>query len=88
MMPGKLQSLTAQHISNLSDMNLTDRFLANIFAQRHQPISNKNEALIRSYLLDTIGVSLAGAADLKDKEDILLHAAHVFFPEETCRPMS
>ena len=53
-------------------MNLTDRFLANIFAQRHQPISNKNEALIRSYLLDTIGVSLAGAADLKDKEDILL----------------
>ena len=54
-------------------MNLTDRFLANIFALRHQPVSKKNETLIRSYLLDTIGVSLAGSADLKSKEEDLLN---------------
>ena len=54
-------------------MNLTDRFLANIFALRHQVVSKDNEALIRSYLLDTVGVSLAGAADLKDKERNLLN---------------
>lgn len=54
-------------------MNLTDRFLANILVLRHQPISKKNEVLIRSYLLDTIGVSLAGAADLKGKEKNLLN---------------
>lgn len=53
-------------------MNLTDRFLANIFALRHRPVSKENEALIRSYLLDTVGVSLAGAADLKCKEEHLL----------------
>ena len=54
-------------------MNLTDRFLANIFALRHQPVSKENETLIRSYLLDTVGVSLAGAADLKRKEEDLLN---------------
>lgn len=54
-------------------MNLTDRFLANIFALRHQVVSKENEALVRSYLLDTVGVSLAGAADLKDKEGNLLN---------------
>lgn len=54
-------------------MNLTDRFLANIFALRRQVVSKENEALIRSYLLDTVGVSLAGAADLKDKEGYLLN---------------
>lgn len=54
-------------------MNLTDRFLANIFALRLQPVNKKIEALVRSYLLDTVGVSLAGAADLKDKEGTLLN---------------
>jgi 2-methylcitrate dehydratase PrpD len=54
-------------------MNLTDRFLANIFALRHQPVSKENEKLIRSYLLDTVGVSLAGASDLKNKEVKLLN---------------
>ena len=54
-------------------MNLTDRFLANIFALRHQPVSKENEALIRSYLLDTVGVSLAGSADLKEKEGLLIN---------------
>lgn len=53
-------------------MNLTDRFLANIFALRHQSVSKGNESLIRSYLLDTVGVTLAGAVDLKDKESALL----------------
>lgn len=53
-------------------MNLTDRFLANIFALRRQPVSKENESLIRSYLLDTVGVALAGAVDLKDKESALL----------------
>ena len=54
-------------------MNLTDRFLANIFALRRQVVSKDNEALIRSFLLDTVGVSLAGASDLKDKEEKLLN---------------
>lgn len=54
-------------------MNLTDRFLSNIYAFRERPISKENEALIRSYLLDTIGVSLAGAVDLTDKETTLLN---------------
>lgn len=53
-------------------MNLTDRFLANIFALRHQPVSKRNETLIRSYLLDTVGVALAGSVDLKDKEITLM----------------
>lgn len=53
-------------------MNLTDRFLANILTLRRQPVSKEDEALIRSYLLDTIGVALAGAADLVDKEGALL----------------
>ena len=54
-------------------MNLTDRFLANIFSLRHQPVTKENESLIRSYLLDTVGVALAGAVDLKDKEKALLN---------------
>lgn len=53
-------------------MNLTDRFLANICALKRQQVSKENESLIRSYLLDTVGVALAGAADLKDKESALL----------------
>lgn len=53
-------------------MNLTDRFLNNIYALRELSISKRHEMLIRSYLLDTIGVSLAGATDLKDKEITLL----------------
>lgn len=53
-------------------MNLTDRFLANIYALRHQAVSKENESLIRSFLLDTVGVALAGAADLKEKESTLL----------------
>lgn len=36
-------------------------------------MSKDNEALIRSFLLDTVGVSLAGASDLKDKEEKLLN---------------
>ena len=70
---GSLQSPIVPLTLSLSDMNLTDRFLANIFALRHQPVSKKNETLIRSYLLDTIGVSLAGAADLTSKEEGLLN---------------
>ena len=53
-------------------MNLTDRFLNNIYELKERPVSKNCEVLIRSYLLDTIGVSLAGAADLKDKESALL----------------
>ena len=53
-------------------MNLTDKFLANIFALKRQSVSKRNESLIRSYLLDTVGVALAGAADLRDKESALI----------------
>lgn len=53
-------------------MNLTDRFLKNIFRIRRIDYSANVEALVRTYLADTVGVSLAGAADLFEKETALL----------------
>lgn len=53
-------------------MNLTDRFLQNIFRIRRMPYSPAVEALVRTYLADTIGVTLAGAADIHDKELAIL----------------
>lgn len=54
-------------------MSLTDNFLQNIFQLRTQSvIDEKIERLIRSYLLDTIGVTFAGSKDLKERELCLL----------------
>lgn len=50
-------------------MNLTDTFLQNIFALRNQSFSSDIERLVRTYLVDTIGIALAGAKDLSDKEN-------------------
>lgn len=52
--------------------NLTDRFLDNIFRIRRMEFSTEVEALVRTYLADTVGVSLAGAADINDKEISIL----------------
>lgn len=52
--------------------NLTDRFLDNIFRIRRMEYSAEVEALVRTYLADTVGVSLAGAADIFDKEKSIL----------------
>lgn len=53
-------------------MNLTDTFLQGIFAIKDRPVSTGVERLIRAYLMDTVGVALAGAKDLADKERALL----------------
>lgn len=53
-------------------MNLTDRFLQNIFRIRRMAYSPAVEALIRTYLVDTIGVTFAGAADIHEKERAIL----------------
>lgn len=53
-------------------MNLTDTFLQGIFSIKERPISTNVERLIRAYLIDTIGVALAGARDLAGKEQDLL----------------
>lgn len=53
-------------------MNLTDTFLQNIFALHKQSISTDIERLVRTYLVDTIGVALAGAKDLSSKENALI----------------
>lgn len=53
-------------------MSLTDRFLNNIFRIRRMDYSANVEAQVRTYLADTVGVSLAGAADLFEKETALL----------------
>ena len=53
-------------------MNLTDRFLNNIFRIRRMDYSANIEDLVRTYLADTVGVSLAGAADIYDKEKSIL----------------
>lgn len=50
-------------------MNLTDTFLQNIFSVRNLSVSTGIEQLVRTYLIDTIGVTLAGAKDLSDKEN-------------------
>ena len=54
-------------------MNLTDRFLSHIYHFRTQRVSLSVERLIRTYLVDTIGVMLAGSKDLGQKESTLLH---------------
>lgn len=54
-------------------MGLTDRFLDNIFKIRRMPYSSKVESLVRTYLADTVGVSLAGARNIFDKEECILN---------------
>ena len=53
-------------------MGLTDRFLSNIFKIRRMEYSPRVKTLVRTYLADTVGVSLAGAADIFDKEESIL----------------
>ena len=51
---------------------LTDRFLQNIYNIREKTVDAKIENLVRTYLADTIGVALAGARDLFEKEHRLI----------------
>ena len=53
-------------------MSLTDRFLNNIFRIRRMQYSPEVEFMVRTYLADTVGVSLAGASDIFEKEETLL----------------
>lgn len=51
---------------------LTDRFLQNICDIRKDDVDPRVEKLVRFYLVDTIGVALAGAKDLTVKEESLI----------------
>lgn len=51
---------------------LTDRFLQNIYDIRARDIDSRIEKLVRTFFVDTIGVALAGAKDLTDKEQTLI----------------
>lgn len=53
-------------------MNITDKFLSNILSIRYEDISPSAMAKLRTCLADTVSVALAGAYDLKEKEDKLL----------------
>ncbi len=58
-------------------MNLTDTFLQNIYSLRKLSVSTDIEQLIRTYLVDTIGVTLAGAKDLSDREKAWINLVSV-----------
>lgn len=53
-------------------MVLTDRFLQHLYRIRRIDLSSNVDALVRTYLADTIGVTLAGASDLHEKEETIL----------------
>lgn len=53
-------------------MGLTDRFLDIIFKVRRMDYSPKVQSLVRTYLADTVGVALAGASDVFQKEEAIL----------------
>ncbi len=53
-------------------MGLTDRFLDIVFKVRRMYYSPKVDFLVRTYLADTVGVTLAGASDIFQKEEAIL----------------
>lgn len=54
-------------------MNLTDRLIDLVFGIRYEDITDKALEKLRVCLTDTLGVAMAGAADLKVKEERLLN---------------
>lgn len=56
----------------MSSKNLTDQFLDLICSIRYEDIPTKALSKMRECLVDTVGVALAGAADLQKKENALL----------------
>ena len=54
-------------------MNLTDRLIDLVFGIRYEAITDNALEKLRVCLIDTLGVALAGAADLKEKEERLLN---------------
>ena len=53
-------------------MNLTDQFIDLICSIRNEMITDVAITKLRTCLVDTIGVTVAGAADMKEKEERLL----------------
>lgn len=49
-------------------MNITDKFLDRIFSISKEGVSEDSIKKIKFFLIDTLGVTLAGAKDLKDKD--------------------
>ena len=54
-------------------MNLTDRLMDLVFGIRYEDITDNALEKLRACLIDTLGVALAGAVDLKEKEERLLN---------------
>lgn len=53
-------------------MNLTDQFLCLIHNIKYEDIPESALSMLRTCLVDTLGVTYAGAADLREKESALL----------------
>ena len=53
-------------------MNLTDQFLDLITRVSSKGIPHPAESMLRTCLADTMGVTIAGATDLREKEAALL----------------
>ena len=72
-------------------MNLTDEFLNNILSIEFEDITPQALEKLRMCLIDTLGVTIAGAFDLKDKEKALLNLmddAETLCPIGIARPTS
>lgn len=53
-------------------MNLTDQFIDKIYSIKYEDITPNAIQMVKTCLIDTIGVTIAGANDLKIKEEVLL----------------
>lgn len=53
-------------------MNLTDQFIDKIYSIKYEDITPNTIQMVKNCLIDTIGVTIAGANDLKIKEEALL----------------
>lgn len=53
-------------------MTLTDRFIDKIFSIKFENIAQSAAQMVKTCLIDTIGVTIAGARDLKNKDDALM----------------
>ena len=52
-------------------MNLTDRFIDKIYSIKFEDLTPKAIQKVKTCLIDTIGVTIAGSKDLENKENVL-----------------
>ena len=53
-------------------MNITDKFLSFIFSINNETIPESSKRKIKYFLIDTLGVTIAGAKDLRNKDKELI----------------